>query len=173
MEPEVVMVQLREGVIGPFPVRQLHRLSGFTPQTYVSFPGTDKWAPAFRVLSLNSYEPPIAGLDSVYEPMMAKGIPKQVVFDWKAKGSALGWVDRWFRRLAIFNTILAAAAYAAWSYPPIRVPIEKELRIQVTVQWRRWRPVIAPHWKLPIELPLVPFTSTKVFRPSSIGHRTH
>lgn len=178
-----MMVQLKGGVVGPFPVKQLRRLNGFTPQTFVSFPGSDKWAPAYRVLSLNSYEPPMAAGPSFYEPMLENTNSKPLVFDWKAKGSTLGWVDRWFQRLAIFNAVLAVAAYAAWSYPPVRAPLEKELRVQINDQWRHWRPIIATHWKLPIALPLVPFTSTKAIPlsthlnrnrlPSHISYRTH
>jgi hypothetical protein len=147
-----VLVQLRGQVIGPFSVKQLRRLGGFTGQTLVSYPGTEKWAPAFRVLNINSYEPPVAGVSGVSErwvDWIAPSVPAaSPVFDWKAKRIPGEWVDRWFSRLVLLNVVLAMAAFAAWSYPPVRTPLQQELRRQAGEQWNHWKPIIAAHLTL-------------------------
>lgn len=150
---ECVLVRLQGQVMGPYSVTQLRRLKGFTGQTLVSYPGSDKWAPAFRVLNMNAYEPPIAGASGIGERWIEWSPPTlqaaSPVFDWKAKHIPGEWVDRWLSRVLIFNVFLAVAAFGAWSYPPVRIPLEQELLRQADEQWRQWKPVILARLHLP------------------------
>jgi hypothetical protein len=128
-ERERILAQLNGKVIGPLPIFEMRRLKGFTVQTLVSYPGSDKWAPAFRALNLNVYEPRVAVSANFYDQKMAWGampvrledrtVPRvihgRVASD--AKPSA-GWVDLWFRRLMIFNGVLILSAWVGWDHLP-------------------------------------------------------
>ncbi len=127
------MVHLDGKVVGPWPVKDLRQLRGFTVQTLVSYPDSGKWAPAFRVFNMNSYEPPVAAAAETYKRMLDWTPPPTTTvaaFDWKAPPFE-AWSDRWFRRLAIFNTLLVIAAFAAWHSPAVRLSIQKEVRWEI------------------------------------------
>jgi hypothetical protein len=123
------MVHLEGKVVGPWPVKDLRQLKGFTGQTLVSYPDSGKWAPAFRVFNMNSYEPPVA-MSSRSIPETPYWTPPTAVpaFDWKAPPYRERWSDRWFRRLAIFNTLLVVGSLVGWHYPAIRMPLQAEVR---------------------------------------------
>src|SRR5947209_5476504 len=120
-DEDVVLVQLSKRVQMPFRVRDLCRLKGFTPQTLVSYPGTDKWAAAFRVLNLRTYEPPMAMATSMNSIMIDVNAAPPAFFDWKATDSPPEWTDRWFKRLFLFNLFLALLGLSMWSYKPSRL----------------------------------------------------
>ena len=50
-----VLVKLNGKIVGPCPVHQLRKLTGFTLQTPVSVPGTGQWEPAFQAIDLKTY----------------------------------------------------------------------------------------------------------------------
>ncbi len=126
---DTVLVHLQGKVVGPWPVKDLGRLKGFTMQTLVSYPKSGRWAPASSVLNLNSNDPPLANPFQPFQGILDRTPPSSAaVFDWKAAANSQGWSDRWFRRLAIFNILLVIGAFGAWSYPPMRIPIQQDLR---------------------------------------------
>ena len=132
VKAEVVLVQLNGQVVGPFPVKRLYELKGFNAQTLVSYPGTGKWASAWRVLNLKTYAPPVANSEASdtfgNSPNFSKfgPAPLQIQFMLTPTSTVSpkeeAWVDRWFRRLAVFNGILAIGAVSAWFYFPLRAP---------------------------------------------------
>lgn len=138
---ERVLVQLRGNVLGPFPVSDLRRLSGFTPRTLISFAGSEKWAPAFRILGekilfdgpLNISPdkegplPPIDAFSSVF--FAPKDSARARISDFVAPDIRQGLADRWFRRLVFFNFVLGLAIYAAWSCPPLQASLRDHLHV--------------------------------------------
>src|SRR5258706_2493092 len=137
-----VLVQLNGRVHGPYPVKSLRNMIGFNGHCLVSYPGSDKWAPAFRVLAnIQSYEPPMAYTPATREPIPDWTAPAQSpAFDWKADRIPGAKVNRWLKRMAVFNLLLAIGAYSGWSFSPLRIPIQNELRRQMTEQELRWGP---------------------------------
>src|SRR5579872_6893289 len=140
---ERVLVQLRGNVLGPIPVSDLRRLSGFTSQTMISFPGSEKWAPAFRVLNQQIFADcplEISPLEDSRPPSMnafpdifAPHTPKRMkISDFTATDGGRTVTDRWFRRLAIVNLMLALAVFSAWSYLPLRTPLQYDLQLQTS-----------------------------------------
>src|SRR5688572_22618668 len=113
---ESVFVQLQGKVFGPYKVKELAQLRGYTPQSLISFVGSEKWAPAYRVLNINPDQPPLALI--TVSPDFQFDFPGQktaATFYWKAPKTPPSWVDRWFRRLAFANALLLVAGIGAWS----------------------------------------------------------
>jgi hypothetical protein len=156
-----VLVQLDGHVMGPWPVSRLTELKGFNGKTFISFPGSEKWAPAFRVLKGFSFDAPLTmGSDNDssighgmlptlgIQSIMNEPTPSRVMDFVAAPLSS--WVDRWFRRLALFNLLLAVAGYVVWSNPILRMRLERELpaelqpaRLEFLLRQdlKRWTPV--------------------------------
>jgi hypothetical protein len=134
---ESVLVQLGRKIVGPVPVHQLSQLKGFSSQALVSFPGSEKWAPAYRVLKMNLYEPPVARYSGDYQPRLSwqgetypPNIPMPIQYIEGPVGSALkneAWVDKWFWRMAIFHLVLVMSAFIAWSNPSVRSLLQSQL----------------------------------------------
>jgi hypothetical protein len=134
---DAVMIQLRGKVMGPVPICKLHEVVGFTPRTLISYPERmDKWAPAFLVLNLKEnsvgqYMLPASGsggslshaLPSIFD--LKKSLAPRV-YDWVAPKRPPTWVDRWFRKMLLWNLLLASIAYAAGSSPAVWKPLQKE-----------------------------------------------
>lgn len=150
-----VFVQLQGKVIGPWPVKQLPQLKGFTLKTFISYPGSEKWAPAYRVLKTNTdlgHVPLSIGPGSNQASESRWDPFDRPFFDWCAKNTRStqeSWVDRSFRRLFFLNTFLAIGIYAVWSYAPCRKPLEKELRRDSILIEHQIRPIVSRlNWRI-------------------------
>ncbi len=143
LQEEFVLVQLNGKVQGPFAVKTLRHMRGFHGHCLVSYPGSDKWAPAYRVLAtIQTYEPPMAYTPDTSEPLIEWTPPTTAVsyFDWKADRIPGAWVDRWLKRIICLHVLLAIGAFAAWSFPAVRLPLQKELQRQWSEQELRLGP---------------------------------
>ena len=53
-----------------------------------------------------------------------KTVTRVKITDFVASEAERGLADRWFWRLVVFNLVLALAAFGAWTYLPIQIPVK-------------------------------------------------
>ena len=160
---ELVLVRLRNEVIGPILVNRLHEVKGFTPQTFVSFPGSGKWAPAFRILNIRAPHAPLvitpnltgeASWVVVPQFSQARKALTSRVFEGPIGPATRGWVDRCLRRLVVAHTLIAIAILSAWSYKPMQMAMTDRwhseismVQAQIPLSWKTlWVPRATSWW---------------------------
>ncbi len=108
-------------IFGPYPVSRLRVLAGFTKQTMISIVGSDKWAPAYRVLNLKTEDPPLSMSFSLADYVEPKTYQSVRTYDFKATHKK----KRSIWRLALTMIVMVATGIGvARSYPPLWVTVK-------------------------------------------------
>ncbi len=121
IQNDIVLVQIPGHSARRFRVSELPRISGFTRNTLVSYPDSGKWAPAYRVLKLPAYEPPM--FDSTPLLKIDLNTPLPAFFDYIAHVTPLRRIDRWVKHLLHFQMLLVFGGIAWISYTSFRTPV--------------------------------------------------